>query len=186
VLYEIYKDRVFRTCFRILGDLPAAEDAVQEIFIRVFDKIERFNEQSSFSTWLYRLAVNHTLNIAKRERRHAENTLETLPLAEQPVNSENPPDQTLAKKELSNEIQASLSALPPEKRSILVLREIEGFSYQEIADILEVPMGTVMSRLARARDAFRQKWLETHPVAEWNKSSRAVVTTILNDFTVLI
>jgi len=143
VLYEIYKERVFRTCHRILGDAALAEDVAQEVFLRVFEQIRRFDERSRFSTWLYRLAVNRALNAAQKARR------EGRP-APAPPPGPAPGDPEV--------LRGLLAGLSLEQRAVLVLREIEGLSYAEIADALAIPVGTVMSRLARARAELSLRW----------------------------
>lgn len=165
VLYELYSDRVFRTCLRILGDQPAAEDAAHEVFLRVYEQIGRFHDRSAFSTWLYRLAVNYTLNILDRERRQArvlkslaDKSQETGERQRETLTTSAAPDEIAARKERSGEIQELLAQLSPEYRTVLVLREIEGLSYKQIAQVVEVPAGTVMSRLSRAREALKRVW----------------------------
>lgn len=143
ILYETYKDRVFRTCWRVIGDRTLAEDVTQEVFLRVFDQIRRYDERSGFATWLYRLAVNHALNAARHHRRADRQV---------PPRPRNPGEGS------PDDVQRLLAGLSPEHRAVLVLREMHGLSYREIADALGIPTGTVMSRLARARsDLTRQK-----------------------------
>ena len=154
VLYELHKERVFRTCFRILSDLSLAEDAAQDVFLRVFDRIRSYGERSEFSTWLYRLTVNHALNVLERERRR-----QKAPGRDEPSGRSPAPDEALARKESSEKVQELLSSLPPKHRTVLVLREIEGLSYKEIAGVLRIPSGTVMSRLSRAREDLKRRWL---------------------------
>lgn len=162
VLYDLYKDRVFRTCFRILGERSAAEDATQEIFVRVFQHIARYDRRSSFSTWLYRVAVNHALNLLQQKRREGTADAESTVDMERLVAPSPGPEQGLLEAEVSSHLQNLLASLSPEHRAILVLREVEGLSYREITEVLGIPVGTVMSRLSRAREALRSRWRETN------------------------
>lgn len=154
-LYEIYRVPVFRTCLRLLGDLPAAEDAAQEVFLRVFERIGSFNGRAAFSTWLYRLTVNHCLNLLERLQRRTTLTVEDV---QEPVDPSPEPECAYRRAESQDMLVRALEALSIEYRTILVLREIEELSYREIAAVLDVPAGTVMSRLSRARDALRVVW----------------------------
>ncbi len=161
-LYERHGERVFRTCYRILGERTAAEDITQEVFIRVVQKMHSFNGRSSFSTWIYRISVNQSLNALKKHRSREfmqsgdfdENTLAKDP-------DTNSPERILAAKEKKEDIQNLLQRLKPDHRTVLVLKEIEGLGYSEIADVLKVPIGTVMSRLSRGRQEFKKMWAAT-------------------------
>ena len=158
VLYDRYKDRVFRTCLRILGDRHVAEDTTQEIFLRVFSKASSFNGRSTFSTWLYRLAVNHSLNALRKERTWREIRLQDGSVPDAHPAPTPPPDQVLVETDRLDMLTNLLAALSAEYRAVIVLREIEGLRYREIAEVLEIPEGTVMSRLSRARLELKKVW----------------------------
>jgi len=149
-LYELYSEKIFRTCFRILGDRAAAEDQTQEVFLRVFEQIQRFAGRSRFSTWLYRLTVNLTLNRLRSRKRRLLKMLGMDFLEGKPA-IEPAPDRQVLRKEQADTVHEMLSGLSVEHRTVLVLREIEELSYSEISEVLEIPQGTVMSRLHRAR-----------------------------------
>ena len=157
-LYGLYSERVFRTCFRILGDQAAAEDQTHEVFLRLFEQIGRFDWRSRFSTWLYRLTVNHTLNRLRKRNRRLSKLKEFVIQDEVPARQM--PDRSVLRKEDEDRVQVLLSALSPDHRTILVLREIEELGYAEIAAVLGVAKGTVMSRLHRARRELKRHWLE--------------------------
>ena len=140
-----FGDRVFRVCRGVLGQDADAEDAAQEVLLRVFDKAGGFDGRSRFSTWVHRLTVNHALNHRRRARREP---VGAPPELEAP--DRGPADAAIHREE-REELDRRLAALPPSARAILVLREVEGLSYREISSALDVPVGTVMSRLARAR-----------------------------------
>lgn len=141
------------------GESELAEDATQEVFLRVFEQINRFEGRSTFSTWLYRLAVNHALNFLKQKRRR-----ERISVGERADPAECLPDlsctphDAVTQREHRRELQHLLSLLSIEHRTVVVLREIEELSYREIAAVLDIPAGTVMSRLSRAREALRKAW----------------------------
>ncbi len=149
-LMERFQAPVYRVVRGILSDAADAEDVAQEAFLRAFESLKKFRGESGFFTWLYRIAVNEALRARKR-RNFA--PLEAVPEAESP------------RPELPDEDGPSLAALErllgrlsDEFRSIVVLRDIEGLSYQDIAETLEIPMGTVESRLFRARRELRELW----------------------------
>ena len=152
-LYSLYSEKVFRTCYRILGDHAAAEDQTHEVFLRVFQKISHFRSRSTFSTWLYRLTVNQTLNRLRSRKRRLLKML-GVDFVEGMAGKGPAPDHRLLRTEQADALQQILSSLSAEHRTVLVLREIEELSYREISQILGIPHGTVMSRLHRARRSF--------------------------------
>jgi len=151
-LFAVYGDRVFGVCLGILAHHADAEDATQEVFLRAFEQAARFSARSRFSTWLLRLTANHTLNLAKargRRRRLDE------PMAEGIASTSPPPDRGVIQRERRDELARHLQKLSVERRQVLILREMEGLSYTELAEVLDVPIGTVTSRLIRARQQLR-------------------------------
>ena len=158
-----YQDRVFGLVFRMLGDRQEAEDLAQEVFVTVFKAIDSFRGESLFTTWLYRIATNHCRNRLKYlARRHHQRQLDIADTAEhdldgrlsQPVAR---PDKQLEGYELERVIQTAMTQLDEDHREVLVLRDVEQLSYEEIAQILDVAEGTVKSRLFRARAALRAR-----------------------------
>lgn len=164
-LYELYKDRVYNVCFRISGNANDALDASQETFGILFRKLPEFRFQSKFSSWVYRIAVNASIDLRRRSRRltsiesigqesgrERDGGLESAhdirdERAEHPV-------QAMTRQELEGQIQSAIDRLSPKLRAITVLRYIEALSYEEIAEALQVSLGTVKSRLARAHDSL--------------------------------
>jgi RNA polymerase sigma-70 factor (ECF subfamily) len=143
---------VYRLCLRLLGLAAEAEDATQEVFLKLFERAASFDGRARFSTWLHRLTVNHCLHRIEKERLRR-----TDPLGEDDPKLRDPgpgPARALERDETREHLAALLARLSPEHRSVLVLRELEELPYQEIAETLAVPVGTVMSRLARAREAL--------------------------------
>jgi RNA polymerase sigma-70 factor, ECF subfamily len=164
-LYEQYKDRVYNVCFRISGNATDALDASQETFGILFRKLPDFRFESKFSSWVYRIAVNASIDLRRRTRRHA--SLEGLgheassegnniPAHAREIQDERAelPVQAMTRHELEQQIQGAIGRLSPKLRAITVLRYIEALSYEEIAETLQVSLGTVKSRLARAHDAL--------------------------------
>jgi len=148
-VYERHGARVQRLCLRLLGSPADAEDAAQEVFLRLFERAASFDGRARFSTWLHRLTVNLCLHRLERERLRATGALPEDGALVDPGDS---PAETLGRREASAELERLLARLSGEHRAVLVLRELEGLSYQEIAATLAIPAGTVMSRLARARE----------------------------------
>jgi len=142
---------VVSVVYRMCGDLRLAEDAAQEAFIRTWQNLNRYNPQYAFRSWLYRIAANSALDTLRRERPAA--VIDTLPLPDpRPT-----PEQTAEKDERAALTRRSIARLSEPLRIVLVLREYEELSYQEISTVLDIPIGTVMSRLNTARTQLRRE-----------------------------
>lgn len=153
--YERHGERVQRLCLRLLGRPADAEDAAQEVFLKLFERAGSFDGRARFSTWLHRLTVNHCLQRMERERLRLVRSLPEDGGAGSERALIDPcetPPEALSRTETRLELQGWLARLSGEHRAVLVLRELEGLSYREIADTLAIPEGTVMSRLSRARE----------------------------------
>lgn len=157
ILVRKYQDRLFHCLAHLAGDLHEAEDLVQEAFVQAFLKIRTFQGQSSFFTWLYRIAFNLTASRLRRKRPQASLSKGGEAEEADPVDTEEGVEEKLVRSERAAQVQAALATLPPDYRAILVLREMEGCDYETIADILELPLGTVRSRLFRARMELRER-----------------------------
>ncbi|HEY1555598.1 MAG TPA: sigma-70 family RNA polymerase sigma factor [Kofleriaceae bacterium] len=167
-LIEAHRDRVFNITFRMLGNRAEAEDVAQEVFITVFKTIDTFREEAKFSTWLYRVAVNHCKNRIKYlARRHDRDRDELDDTTASGVNGTigaplpAAPDHALAGAQMEKLLQDAIENLDEEHRVVVVLRDVEDLSIEEICDITGLPDGTVKSRLHRARLALRKK-LQRH------------------------
>lgn len=159
-----YQDKVFNLVYRMLGDTQEAEDLSQEVFITVFKNIDSFRGDSKFSTWLFRIAVNHCKNRLKylgRRARGRTRALDDVPegaLTDSPLQGAMPrPDRLALGKELEGVVQKAIAALEEEHRVLIILRDIENLPYHEIADITGLNPGTVKSRLHRARVALKDQ-----------------------------
>lgn len=161
-----YEKSVYRLAFRMLGSVSDAEDLAQEVFVQVFRNIEAFRGESKISTWLYRITVNLSKNRTKYlARRHSHQHQELEETASGVTESVgfvttgqvSRPDQDLLGSELERIVQECLLSLDSEFREVLILRDVEGLSYEEIALLLEVPQGTLKSRLHRARAELKAR-----------------------------
>jgi RNA polymerase sigma-70 factor, ECF subfamily len=153
---------VVQLATNLLGDRDEALDLSQEVFLRVFRTIKAFRGQSSLRTWIYRIAVNQARNrhrFWKRRHRADEVSLDLHVAAhgDLPSTGERTPDQLLDQKELAGRLQRALDHLPFEQRTVVILREIDGLSYEEIGYSLGLAVGTVKSRLTRGRQALRRE-----------------------------
>lgn len=158
-----YQKKVYNTTYRMMGNPEDANDLAQEVFIRVYRNLERFQGKSSFSTWLFTIATNICRDeLRKRQRRVPVQSLsEPIHLEdgdlEREIADESMTPETLSlNREFHDEVQAVIDQLPAEQKEVIVLREIQGFSYEEIADIAGVSLGTVKSRISRARMNMRK------------------------------
>ena len=163
-LIRLYQGRVFRVVHRMLGDEAEAEDLAQEVFVTVFKSIDKFRGDSKLSTWLYRVAVNHAKNRLKYMNRRARGRhkefaevgdREGIESASMNTSHVIPrPDQTLEAREAETAIQRALATLTEDQRELIVLRDIQHLTYDEIQDVTGLAAGTVKSRLHRARLAL--------------------------------
>jgi RNA polymerase sigma-70 factor (ECF subfamily) len=166
-LIEAHRDRVFNITYRMLGNRAEAEDVAQEVFISVFKTIETFREESRFSTWLYRVTVNHCKNRIKYLARRHERDRDELDEMSHGTNgatgvpSHVQPDRALEGAQLEVLLQAAIANLDDDQRLVVVLRDIEDLSIEEICEITGLPDGTVKSRLHRARLVLRKR-LQRH------------------------
>ncbi len=166
VLVGRYKNAIVSFLFRFVGDFRTAEDLAQETFLRVFKKIHDYNSTARFSTWLYTIASNLAKDEFKRRVRHPAKSLDwkggtdttrDLPQVKADTTG-SVPDVRLEHDEVRKNVNRALDLLESHDREILVLKDVQGLTYDEIAKILELPMGTVKSRISRARMAFKDVW----------------------------
>jgi RNA polymerase sigma-70 factor (ECF subfamily) len=148
-LFEKYGEKVFASAYRIVGEYHAAADLVQEIFVKVHGELRNFKFESKFSTWLFRVTVNHSLNRASEVSRHAR--------IHDRIGRDGrgDPGGTKEGRPIDDEVHRALQQLSPKLRTVISLRYLEGLSYEEIAEILEVSIGTIKSRLFLAHETLR-------------------------------
>ncbi len=147
----LYRGKAVNLAYGILGNPADAEDAAQEAFIRVFKNLRNFRGEAAFFSWLYRIVVNVSIEMLRRPSRRE------VPCGTQ---LHTRTDAETEETECGVNVRSVLTALPVHLRAILVLREADELSYAEIAGILDIPVGTVRSRLSAAREAFRRKYRE--------------------------
>lgn len=161
-----HKDKLFNLCYWFLGDKQEANDSAQDVFIKIYRSLKKFRLESAFSTWLYRIASNTCKNRLKSLEHRQKKKMVWL---DNPgdldnrehsakIQAESPsPMLELEKKERMMLVQKAISLLPAEQRTVVVLRDIEGLSYEEVTNITGFNLGTVKSRLSRARLELRKK-----------------------------
>lgn len=157
-----YQDRLFTTVLHIVHCRADAEDVVQDSFVQAYIKLRSFKGKSSFYTWLYRIAVNMALSRGRRMRVRLSVEKSHQGISEEPQDPNGSPSERMEREEHAGEIRNALDALSEEHRAILVLRGVEGFDYQTIAQILNLSPGTVRSRLHRARTQLREQLDHSH------------------------
>ena len=153
-----YQDRLYNTVFHVLGNAEDAEDVVQEAFVQAFLKLDTFQRAAAFYTWLYRIAFNAAAT--HRRRRHATVSMEQVNSAGGPADLGDGPAEKVEQAERCRQVRQAIAELHEEYRSVLVLREIDGCCYETISEILDLPLGTVRSRLHRARLHLREQLRE--------------------------
>nr|WP_315392321.1 RNA polymerase sigma factor RpoE [uncultured Duganella sp.] len=163
LLVAKYQRRLMRLLSRIVHDPAEAEDVVQETFIKAYRALRHFRGDSAFYTWLYRIGINTAKNfLATQGRRTPTSTEADAEQAEgfndgEQLRDINTPESMLASKQIAQTVNAAMDALPVDLRTAIALREIEGLSYEEISDIMACPIGTVRSRIFRAREVIAEK-----------------------------
>ncbi len=154
LLFEAYKDRVFSIACYSLGDETAADDITQQIFVKLFTRIGQFRGDSEFTTWLYRLVINACLDERRRQRRLLP-VAEFLPMSKAAYRKS--PEPGYERREIAGSVREAIGGLKPKMRLPILLKYIEGLSYEEIAAVLGCSKGTVASRLNRAHKALAKK-----------------------------
>lgn len=163
LLVAKYQRRLMRLLSRIVHDPAEAEDVVQDTFIKAYRALRHFRGDSAFYTWLYRIGINTAKNfLATQGRRTPTSTEADAEQAEgfndgEQLRDINTPESMLASKQIAQTVNAAMDALPVDLRTAIALREIEGLSYEEISDIMACPIGTVRSRIFRAREVIAEK-----------------------------
>lgn len=161
-LVMVYQNKIYQHCYRMLGNAHEAEDIAQEAFIRAYVNIHSFDNKRKFSSWLYRIATN--LSIDRLRKRKPDYFLDAevkgtdgLDMYSQLESEESSIVEEVESNELQRYIHNEISQLPPKYRSIIILRYLEEFSLKEISEILEIPIGTVKTRIHRGREALRKR-----------------------------
>lgn len=170
-----YQRKIFRLLSRLIRDAGEVEDVAQEAFIKAYRALPNFRGESAFYTWLYRIAINTAKNwLVSQGRRAPTSTPTDIEDAETFDDGEhlrdlNTPDAMLLTKQVAEAVNRAIERLPEDLKTAIVLRELEGLSYEEIAETMNCPIGTVRSRIFRAREAIAE---ELRPVLNTNKDKR--------------
>ena len=159
VLYEMHRTKVYNLSWRMLGTPQDAEDALQEIFLKVFDRVKNYRGDSAFSTWLYRMTTNHCLDLLRRRKILTFLGFENAPEAEEKKDSEKAVNLGL-----SPLVAKALGKLPPKQKACLLMREMQELSYEDIASSLGLSLGSVKSNIHRAK-AFLKETLEKEGIS---------------------
>lgn len=169
-LISKYEKKVYNTVLRIIRDKEAAKDISQEVFIKVYKSLKNFNEKSKFSTWLYRIAVNTSIDeLRKNKNRYNNISLDnpdpehdnTRQVEFEISGSKDTPEEKLIKKEKIKELYKAINMLQEDQMILILLRDIQGLSYDEISDVTGIKIGTVKSKLNRARNALKELILQS-------------------------
>ncbi len=153
-----YQQRIFNVIFRIVRNRDVVEDLAQDSFINAFRSIKGFRGGSSFYTWLYRIASNVSLNYLAKNKRAVfvdETVLDTADVAERTASADVSPERRTSSNETASAISKAIESLPEEIKKAVILREYEGLSYEEIAELMDCPVGTVRSRIFRGRGILK-------------------------------
>lgn len=163
-LLSRYERPVFSLIYRMVRDRALAEDLSQEAFVRAFNAIGSYKTSYKFSNWIFKIANNHTIDYLRKRKldtvsidgsphaRNAEEEAQTRLVVE---SNEEPPDRYVEARELGGQIEEAIGQLRPEYRAAVLLRHVEGYTYEEIADIMDLPLGTVKTYLHRARGELK-------------------------------
>ncbi len=164
-----HQDRIYSALLRLLGDAEAARDAAQETFLKAWQALPRFEQRAMFSTWIYRIAINVSISRRRSDRAHPDRR--ALPLESgadpdegeaeprrvpEPVARDGNPAAAIESEEARTAVSRAIAALDPDFRTTIVMRDIQGLSYEEIAETLGIPVGTVRSRIHRGREMLRE------------------------------
>ena len=159
-LVRRYQDRLFNTVFRLVDSAEDAQDVVQEAFLNAYQSLDRFKGDAQFFTWLYRIAFNSAISLKRKQRSIVSLHMDvegqgSVPEPHDASNSSQP-DLALERADEEQRIQTALNRLSPEHRAVLILKDLEEQKYETMAEILQVPIGTIRSRLHRARLELRE------------------------------
>ena len=175
-IVEEHSDRVYRLAYRLTGDRHDAEDLTQEVFVRVFRSLDRYTP-GTFEGWLHRITTNLFLDQARRKQRIRFDALSDERAAR--LTSAAPsPDAAYADQRFDDDVEAALATLPPDFRAAVVLCDVEGLTYEEIAEILGAKLGTVRSRISRGRGMLRQALAHRAPVEGRERYAGAPVSPV--------
>ena len=156
-LMAMHERRMYAVALRMCASREDAQDCLQDAMLRIFRSIGNFKGQSSFSTWIYRITMNTCLDELRRRKSRGATSLDSmLDSGWSPSDNDNMPEKQAVASEQRRVIDRAISELPDDMRSAIVMRDVQGFSYEEIADVLDANIGTIKSRISRGREKLRQ------------------------------
>lgn len=161
ILITEYDKKIYNIAYGLVGNPEDAKDIAQDALIKAFINIKKFREESTFSTWIYRIVINTGKDFLRRGRVNLSHSLEDSDYKIELKDESPGPLETLENREKKDEIRHALMQLKEEYRSVILLKDIQGLSYQEIAEILEIQLGTVKSRISRGRYLLRKIFMQT-------------------------
>jgi RNA polymerase sigma-70 factor (ECF subfamily) len=166
VLVRRYQERLYHSVYRLVENSEDAQDVVQEAFLNAYQSLDRFKGDSLFFTWLYRIAVNTAISFKRKHRVMVR--MEMRSNGEQEIEPLDPsaasrPEHALEQAEQETRVRQALARLSPEHRTVLVMKDMEGHKYETMAEVLQVPIGTIRSRLHRARLELRELLEKSEP-----------------------
>lgn len=157
-LMEMHERRMYAVALRMCANREDAQDCLQEAMLRVYRSIGSFKGQSSFSTWVYRITMNTCLDELRRRKNRQNTSLDgLLDQGWSPTDGENAPEKSAVQNEARKVLHSAIRELPDDMRSAIVLRDIHGLSYEEIAQSLDINVGTIKSRISRGREKLRER-----------------------------
>ena len=157
-LMSMHEKRMYAVALRMCGNPEDAQDCLQEAMIRIYRSISGFKAQSSFSTWIYRITMNACLDeLRRRKNRPGASLDDMLEAGWAPTSPDDTPERHALRSEVRRTLRDFIGELPEDMRAAVVLRDIEGFSYEEIAGMLDTNVGTIKSRISRGREKLREK-----------------------------
>ena len=157
-LMAMHEKRMYAVALRMFATREDAQDCLQEAMLRVYRAIGSFKGQSSFSTWVYRITMNTCLDELRRKKNRPNTSLDNLlDQGWSPSDGDNAPERSAIQSETRAQLAGAIRELPEDMRSAIVLRDVQGYSYDEIAQILDVNVGTIKSRISRGREKLREK-----------------------------
>ena len=160
-LMEQHEHRMYAVALRMCANREDAQDCLQEAMLRVYRAIGSFKGQSSFSTWIYRITMNTCLDELRRRKNRQNTSLDgLLDMGWAPVDGGSGPEKQALMREVREKMNGAIRELPDDMRAAIVLRDVQGFSYDEIAQMLEINVGTIKSRISRGREKLREKLKE--------------------------
>ena len=157
-LLGMHEKKMYAVCLRMCANTEDAQDCLQEAMLRIFRSISSFKGQSTFSTWVYRVTMNTCLDELRKKKNKQSTSLDgLLETGWSPANEDDTPERHAIAGEKREAIRSAIAELPEDMRSAIVLRDVQGFSYDEISSILGINVGTIKSRISRGREKLREK-----------------------------